>query len=106
VSLSWKFDKNAQKTWTFVNLPIPKLPVEPSLLPTALEQQLVICGGEMMPGMLNFMMFGVSAHDADSEVRLQWSKPQIKVPVWAYGMPYCTSNEGTFFLNSCDSHEQ
>ena len=36
---------------------IPKLNVEPSLLP--LNDQLVIGGGEMMPGMLNFMMFGV-----------------------------------------------
>jgi hypothetical protein len=56
--MKWKFEKNAQKTWKLVELKIPKLMVEPTFLP--LNDQLVIGGGEMMPGMLNFMLFGVT----------------------------------------------
>lgn len=57
VDLSWKFKSTAQKQWILIKLAIPKLNIEPSFLP--LNNQLVIGGGEMMPGMLNFMMFGV-----------------------------------------------
>lgn len=58
VNLNWNFVASAQKTWTLINLAIPKIMTEPSLLP--LSDQIVIGGGEMMPGMLNFMIFGVS----------------------------------------------
>jgi hypothetical protein len=84
VDTKWKFIATAQKTWTLVQLPIQKLSIEPTLLP--LDDTLVIGGGEMVPGMINFMMFGVELKDSgEPQNKLVWSKPQIDNPIWAYG---------------------
>lgn len=58
----------------------------------------------MVPGMINFMMFGVELKDSGEPLnKFVWSKPQIDNPIWAYGQPYSNVGSHTYFLNSIDS---
>ena len=58
----------------------------------------------MVPGMINFMMFGVELKDnGEPHSKLIWSKPQIDNPIWAYGQPYSNVGGQTYFLNSIDT---
>ncbi len=57
VNTKWKFVGSAQKQWIQVALKVPSLTIEPTLLP--LGDELVIAGGEIIPGCINFCLFGV-----------------------------------------------
>jgi hypothetical protein len=90
VNTKWKFVASAQKQWIEVILKVPNLLVEPTLLP--LGSELVIAGGEIIPGCINFCLFGVSLEDKTLKpVKVAWTKHQFALPVWAYGLPYYAS---------------
>lgn len=102
VNLQWKYAASAQKSWIIVQLAIPKLMSEPTLIP--FSDQIVIGGGEMMPGINNFTMFGINLNKDGSPEKLIWTKPQIHCPLWAYNLPYFVTGDISYFINSCDSN--
>lgn len=84
VNLKWKFDAQAQKLWTPVQLRVPPLPVEPTLLPVA-GDRIVIAGGEMMPEVLNYTMFVVNTEESP---KITKTGPCFDPFVWNYNLPH------------------